>query len=181
MSDSWWETALDAVPVVGTAYRTGRAVTAHVTGDHEEAGRQWSEAGMNAAGDALGLVTGGAGKVATTAARVGTKAAVKTVAKQGVKAAVKTSGRAAMKAARKQLTASAMQAYAKKYFKKQIKKEVKQIIRQKMEEYYAVDYIEECRDELIATLADATGASRYDLEDLDDQDLLNLAYTAVNY
>ena len=98
---SWWETALDAVPIVGATYRTGRAVAAHVTGDHEEANRQWAEAGMNAAGDALGLVTGGAGKVATTAARVGTKAAVKAVAKQGIKQGLKVGGRAAMKAARK--------------------------------------------------------------------------------
>ena len=96
---SWWEDTLDAVPVVGTAYRTGAAVAAHVTGDHEEAQRQWTEAGMNAAGDALGLVTGGAGKVATTAAKVGVKAVAKTAVKQGVKQAVKAGGRAAMKAA----------------------------------------------------------------------------------
>ena len=180
---SWWETALDAVPIVGTAYRTGCAVTAHVTGDHEEAGRQWAEAGMNAAGDALGLVTGGAGKVASTAAKVGAKAAVKTVAKQGVKAAVRAGGRAAMKAARKQLTRAAMQAYAKKYFKKEIKKEVKRIIKEKMEEYYntAAEYIEEHRDELISILADATGTSQCDLENLDDQELLDIAHTAVNY
>ena len=73
---------------------------------------------MNAAGDALGLLTGGAGKVATSAIRVGGKAAFKIVVRQGVKAAVKAGGRAAMKAPRKQLTRAAMQAYAKKYFKK---------------------------------------------------------------
>ena len=74
---SWWETALDSCPVVGTVYHAGNAVAAHVTGDHEEANHQWAEAGMNVAGDALGLVTGGAGKVATMAAKVGAKAAVK--------------------------------------------------------------------------------------------------------
>lgn len=180
---SWWEAGVDAIPGVGTVYRTGRAIAAHATGDHDEASRQWTEAGMNAAGDALGLVTGGAGKVATTAAKVGAKTVVKTAAKQGLKQAVKVGGRAAMKAARKQLTTSAMKAYAKQYFKKKIKKEVKRAIKEKMEEYYeaAVDYIDEHRDELISILADAIGTSQYELESLDEQELLNLAYAAANY
>ena len=64
--------------VVGTVldHRSGCAVAAHITGDHEEAKRQCAEAGTNAAGDVLGLVTGGAGKVATTAAKLGGKAAI---------------------------------------------------------------------------------------------------------
>lgn len=91
--------SMDYVPGVGTAYRTVNAVAAHARGDHNEASRQWREAGMNAAGDALGLATGGAGKVAMSATRFGTKAAVKTMAKQGLKQAVRAGGRAAMKAA----------------------------------------------------------------------------------
>ena len=81
-----------------------------------------AEAGMNAAGDALGLVTG-AGKVATTAANVGAKAAINPAGKQGVKHAVKAGRRAAMKSASKQLTRSAMKSYAKKYFKKKLREQ----------------------------------------------------------
>ena len=107
---SWWETALDAIRVVGTGYRTVRAIAAHASGDHEEAQQQWAEAGMNLAGDALGLVTGGAGKVASTAAKAGAKTAFKVATKQGVQAlsketlkqAAKQGGKAATRAARKQ-------------------------------------------------------------------------------
>ena len=178
---SWWETALDAVPVVGVAYRTGAAVTAHVTGDHEEAQRQWTEAGMNAAGDALGLVTGGAGKVATTAAKVGAKAVVKTAVKQGVKQAVKAGGRAAMKAASKQLTKSAMKAYAKKYFKKKVKKAAKRALKDAMDEYFGADYIDQYREKIIGILVNEAGVSQYDIQELDEQELLDLAYAAANY
>ena len=98
---SWWETLLDSVPVVGTGYRTARAVTAHLTGDHEEAQQQWAEAGMNLAGDAIGVFTGGAGKVATAAAKAGAqaaaKASVKAVTKEGVKAISKTALKQAAK------------------------------------------------------------------------------------
>ena len=66
---------LDCIPVVGTVYRAGNAVAAHIAGDHKEANRHWVEAGMDVAGIALGLVTGGAGKVETTATKVGAKAA----------------------------------------------------------------------------------------------------------
>ena len=174
---SWFGTVLDAVPVVGTVYRAGNAVAAHVTGDHEEANRQWAEAGMNAAGDALGLVTGGAGKVATTAAKVGAKAAVKTAMKQGVKHAVKAGGRAAMKSASKQLTRSAMKSYAKRYFKRKIKRAVKEAIKEKMREFDANGYL----DELIEIVADATGMSQYELEGMDQQEIYNLAYVAAYY
>ena len=75
-----------------------------------------------------------------------------------------------------------MKQYAKHYFKKEIKREVKRIIRQKMEEYYnaGVEYIQHHREELIGILVNATGASRYELERLDDQELLDIAYAAVN-
>ena len=56
---------------------------------------------MNVAGDALGLVTGGTGKVETKATEVGAKAAINPAGKQGVKHAVKASGRAAMNSASK--------------------------------------------------------------------------------
>ena len=130
---SWWESVIDAVPVVGTGYRTVKAVAAHVSGDHEEAKKQWADAGMNLAGDALGLVTGGAGKIASTAAKVGAKTAlqvatkegVKTVTKQTLKEAAKEGGKAAARAARKQLTKKGMKRYAKKYVKKKGKKAIK--------------------------------------------------------
>ena len=60
---------LDFIPVVGTVYRAGNAVAAHIAGDHKEANRHWVEAGMDVAGDALGLVTGGA-KVGAKAAKM---------------------------------------------------------------------------------------------------------------
>ena len=66
---------LDCIPVVGTVYRACNAVAAHIAGDHKEVNRHWVEAGMDVAGIAPGLVTGGAGKVETTATRVGAKAA----------------------------------------------------------------------------------------------------------
>ena len=66
---------LDSIPVVGTVYCAGNAVAAHVADDHKEANCHWVEAGMDVAGIALGLVTGGAGKVETTATKVGAKAA----------------------------------------------------------------------------------------------------------
>ena len=137
---SWWETVIDAVPIVGAGYRTVMAVSAHVSGDHEEAKSQWAEAGMNLAGDALGLVTGGAGKVASTAARVGAKTAlkfatkgVKAVTKQALKQAAKQGGKAAARAARKQLTKKAMKKYAKKYMKKKVKKALKKGLKEAAE------------------------------------------------
>ena len=178
---SWLETAIDAVPVVGTVYRAGNAVASHIAGDHEEAQRQWTEAGINAAGDALGLVTGGAGKVATTAAKIGAKAAAKTAVKQGVKQAVKAGGRAAMKAASKQLTKSAMKAYAKKYFKKKVKKAAKQALKDAMDEYFEADDIDQYREEIIGILVNEAGVSQDDIEELDEQELLDLAYAAANY
>ena len=115
---SWFENVLDAVPVVGTGYRSARAVAAHMTGDHETASQQWAEAGMNLAGDAAGLVTGGAGKVAATAA----------------KAAVKHGAKAAIRAAGRQLTMKAMKKHAKRYVKKQIRKALKDGMREAREE-----------------------------------------------
>ena len=130
---SWWETAVDCIPVVGATYRTVNAINAHVAGDHERAQEEWTNAGINIAGDALGLVTGGAGKVAIVAARTGVKVAVNVATKQGVKAAskqvlkqaVKQGGRAATRSARKQLTKKGMKKYAKKYVKKKVKKAIK--------------------------------------------------------
>ena len=129
----WWEDLLDSIPLVGTGYRTVRAIAAHVDGDHEKATKQWGEAGMNLAGDALGLVTGGAGKVASTAAKAGAKTVLKVATKNGIKAmtketlkqAAKAGGKAATRAARKQLTKKAMKKYAKKYVKKKVKKAIK--------------------------------------------------------
>ena len=140
---SWWETVVDCVPVVGTGYRSVRAVAAHLTGDHEAAQEQWAEAGMNLAGDAIGLVTGGAGKVAATAAKAAAKVVVKTAAKEGVKAlskvalkdAAKQGTTAATRAERKQLTKKAMKKHAKKYVKKKVKKALKDGIKEAAEAY----------------------------------------------
>ena len=73
-----WKINVDSIAGVGTVYRTSKAVSAHVSGDHDEAKRQWTEAGINLAGDALGMVTGGAGKILMN--KVGRKS-VKTAVK----------------------------------------------------------------------------------------------------
>ncbi len=143
---------LDAIPVVGTGYRTVNAIAAHISGDHEKAKEQWAEAGMNLAGDALGLVTGGAGKVASTAAKVGAKTALKIVTKQGVKAmtketlkeAAKKGGKAAIRAGRKQLTKKAMKKYAKKYVKKKTKKAIKKGLKEAAAKYEEDEEAEFC-------------------------------------
>ena len=129
----WWVTVLDAIPVVGTGYRTVNAVAAHIGGGHKKAKEQWAEAGMNLSTDALGLVTGGAGKVTSTAVKAGAKTALRTATKQGVKAmtketlkeAAKQGSKAAVRAGRKQLTKKGMKKYAKKYVKKKTKKAIK--------------------------------------------------------
>ena len=139
----WWETVVDAIPVVGTGYRAVRAVAAELAGDHETAKQQWAEAGMNLAGDALGLVTGGAGKVASTAAETAAKVAIETATKEGAKAiskkalkeAAKQGTKAAIRSARKQLTKKAMKEYAKKYVKKKVKKALKDGVKGAAEAY----------------------------------------------
>ena len=72
-----WKIDVDAIVGIGTVYRTSKAVSAHVSGDHDEAKRQWTEAGINLAGDGLGMVTGGAGKMIMN--KVGRKAVKTTV------------------------------------------------------------------------------------------------------
>lgn len=174
---SWFENVIDAIPVVGVTYRTGTAITAHVRGDHEEAQKQWTDAGINLAGDVIGFATGGVGKVATTAAKIGAKTAVKAVVKQGVKEGVKIAGRAAVRAVSKQLTKSAMKAYAKKYIKKKVKKAAKDAIKQAMTEYFDG----EDKGELMERLNEGIGASFGELSELDEQELMDLAYSAVFY
>ena len=144
---------MDSVPVVGAGYRTVRAVTAHICGDHEEAAAQWQEAGMNIAGDALGLVTGGAGKAAAmggkfavagakaagkAVVKAGGKAALKQIAKGGMKGitkqalkkAAKTGARAALREGRKRLSRKGMKTFAKKYIKKKIKQKAKKKVKE---------------------------------------------------
>ena len=148
---SWWESVVDAVPVVGTGYRSARAVAAHMAGDHEGASQQWAEAGMNLAGDAAGLVTGGAGKVAATAA----------------KAAVKHGAKAAIRAAGRQLTIRAMKGHAKRYVKKKMRKALKDGMRQ-------------ARDEMIDALSEVVSDySRAQLARLSDQELISIAQTCI--
>lgn len=79
MGWSLWDT-LDLIPIVGEVARLGQGITLGVQGKWDEAGEAFANMGVNLAGDALGLVTGGAGKVGVTAGRIGVKA----VAKEGV-------------------------------------------------------------------------------------------------
>ena len=142
----WWEGVLDAIPVVGTAYRTVNAVAAHVVGDHERAKEQWAEAGMNLAGDALGLVTGGAGKVASVAAKNAIKFAakegMKSVSKKVVRDAAKQGGKAAVRMAKKQTTKKELKKQTKKYVKKKVKEAIKEGI-----ENYSDEAAESSEDE----------------------------------
>ena len=136
---AWWEGVLDAIPVVGTAYRTVNAVAAHVVGDHERAKEQWAEAGMNLAGDAIGFATGGVGKVAgiagKTALKVAAKEGVKGVSKKVIRDAAKQGGKAALRMAKKQTTKKALKKQAKKYVKKKVKKAAKKAIKEGIENY----------------------------------------------
>ena len=75
-----------------------------------------------------------------------------------------------MKAASKQLTKSA---YPKKCFKKKVKKEAKQTLKGAI--------IGKSRGEIIAILVNEAGVSQYDIEELDEEELLELAYAAANY
>ena len=130
-----------------------------MTGDHERAQKEWANAGMNIAGDALGLVTGGAGKVATVAARTGVRVAVNIATKEGVKAAskqvlkqaVKQGGRAATRSARKQLTKKGMKKYAKKYVKKKVKKAIKKAKEGACSDDYD-EYEYECEESVLEEL-----------------------------
>ena len=203
---SWWKTAIDAIPGVGTVHRTGSAIDAPTEGDHESGGADEVVAtavrvGMKAAVNAIAKEAmkqarnavmapiqgdhepGGARQVVPTSVTVGMKTAAKAIAKKGMKLTGKAGGRAAMRAETELLTRSAMKAYAKKYFKKKVKKSVKRAIKEKMEEYddAELDYVGGYRSDLISILADATGMSQYELDNLDEQELLDLAYAAANY
>lgn len=109
MGFTLWD-VVDFIPVVGTVARLGESAVLAVQGKGDEALDALSDAGMNVAGDALGLVTGGAGKlvvaggrtvakVAVKGARTATKVAEGGVARAGVKATEKQAMSAARKAA----------------------------------------------------------------------------------
>ena len=164
---SWWENVVDVVPVAGAVYRAGAAVAAHASGDHEEAQKQWAEAGMNAAGDALGLVTGGAGKVAAVGARAAVKAGGKVLAKEGAKQATSQGVKAGFQAAGKQLTKKAIQRHVKKY----LKKKIKEAIEDGIDEYFNWRQ----REEIITNLLEEDiGLSRSELESLSDYEFFEL-------
>ena len=164
---SWWENFVDAVPVVGTAYRTGAAIAAHATGDHEAAQQQWAEAGMNAAGDALGLVTGGAGKMAAVGARTAAKVGGQVLVKEGMRQAAKQGIKAGFRAAGKQLTKKAIKRHVKKY----LKKKIREAIEEGIDDYFTWRQ----RQEIISTLLEEDiELSRSELESLSDDQLFKL-------
>ena len=175
---------LDAIPGVGTVYRSGKAVVNHIQGDHEAAQREWAEAGANAAGDAIGLVTGGAGKVASVAAKTGLKVGAKVAVKQGAKVAMKQAGKAAVKAAGKQMTKKSMKSYAKKYLKKKVKKATKKALkdaRKKAGEWVSDDSDDESdedddtfRENVIECLRQSGYASEAYLQTLSNEQLAGI-------
>lgn len=73
----WGWFAVDCIPFVGGIARTVQSGIKLVQGDVEGAKEAIKNAGMNFAGDALGVVTGGAGKVAAVAGRTALKVAEK--------------------------------------------------------------------------------------------------------
>ena len=128
---SWLKSVVDAIPVdlipvFGTEYRAVQAVSAHIQGDHEGAQQKWTEAGLNLAGDALGFVSGGVGKVAAVVIKEGAK----TIAKESLKQAAKQGSIEAIRAVRKQVTNEGMKKYAKNYVKKKAKKEIKKELKE---------------------------------------------------
>lgn len=109
MGLSLWD-VIDFIPIVGTVARLGESAVLAVQGQGDEALDALSDAGMNMAGDALGLVTGGAGKlvvaggrtvakVAVGGARTAAKAAEGGVARAGVRATEKEAMTVARKSA----------------------------------------------------------------------------------
>ena len=89
----------DFIPIIGGVVRTVQSGVLLVQGDTDAAGKAIQEAGMNFGGDALGLVTGGAGKVAFNAGRAVTKTASKLITKAVPKAATEAGKKAAAEVA----------------------------------------------------------------------------------
>mmetsp|Transcript_72331 Transcript_72331/g.207520 ORF Transcript_72331/g.207520 Transcript_72331/m.207520 type:complete len:379 (-) Transcript_72331:183-1319(-) len=108
---------IDMVPVVGGAARVVQSGVLLAQGDTEGSKDAIANAGLNFAGDALGLVTGGAGKVAVVAAKTGAKVVAKVVVKAAAKAAVKVGFKAASN------NVTTMKQFAKKCFKETIRSE----------------------------------------------------------
>ena len=97
---SWLFNVIDFIPVVGTVSRLTQASVLAITGQGDEALDALKSAGLNLAGDAVGLLTAGVGK----AAFAGTRAAVKitqAAATQAGKTALRAAEKAAMQAAEK--------------------------------------------------------------------------------
>lgn len=72
MGFSAWD-VVDFIPIIGTVARLGESVVLVAQGRSEDALESLKNAGMNVAGDALGLATGGVGKFAVSGGRVATK------------------------------------------------------------------------------------------------------------
>jgi len=160
--------ALDFIPIVGGIARTVEAGGHALAGNTEYAKEAISNAGMNFVGDALGLVTGGAGKVGMIAAKTGAKALVK----QGVKAG----GKAFLKVVRKNVTAEAAKKYILKEFgKKAIKKKSKEAVKDLIK-----DGVKEIvRENLENALAEATGIDVSELKEYADDRLMIIAENVV--
>lgn len=72
MGFSAWD-VVDFIPIVGSVARLGESVVLAAQGRGDDAVESLRIAGMNVAGDALGLATGGVGKMAVSGGRVATK------------------------------------------------------------------------------------------------------------
>lgn len=102
MGFSAWD-IVDFIPVVGSVARLGESVVLAAQGRGDDAVESLKVAGMNVAGDALGLATGGVGKMAVSGGRVATKllvsgsrAAEETAEGGLVRAATRTTEKATM-------------------------------------------------------------------------------------
>jgi len=123
-------TVTDFVPIIGTGVRATAATGSHAMGDHQYARSQWGEAAMNAAGDAVGMVTGGTGKVAMAGAKTAVKVGVKVTAKKAVNEVAKQGVKQATKQATKNV-AKKVAAEVKKDFEKTFSKKLLQEIAKK--------------------------------------------------
>lgn len=156
--------AADCIPIVGAVARTAETGYCLANGDTEGAKEAAINAGLNVAGDALGVVTGGTGKVAMC----GVRAAGKVAMKQGAKAALK----AGAKAISKKMTKEWWKSYAKKYIKKKIKKEYRKQVKQAWKRFEEDGELPDELGPMVECLSNATGMTPKEIYDMDQNDFL---------
>lgn len=103
---------VENIPVVGTVTLATESAVLGIQGKGHEALGKLGEAGVGLAGDALGLVTGGAGKAAMVAGKLGTQTAL-TLAETGAKGALKKGSTEAIRAAETQAAKAAAEKAAR--------------------------------------------------------------------